>query len=361
VVESALVEVVRQWRPHVVHTLGLFNSGLYWFEIAQRHGLLGLSRWVMQLRGGSDLELNRLLPETRARICAAAAAADQIVSDNRRNFAYLRSLGIDDGRFAPISPVPGTGGVELPGVRTWPIAPEQRRMILWPKAYNTAFAVALPVLEALKLAWDRIRPCRIVMTWMVQDDVRAWIETLPSDLRSACEVHGRLGREEIWALMKEARVMLAPSLVDGVPNTLYEAMASGALPIVSPLDTLTDIVEDGAHVLFARNLYPDEIAAALVAAMTNADLVRRVTTANILRVAELADRNQIARRVSAFYRNLAGPDAAPCVAAESHRLGGEDGGRPTPADRCCVAPDTAPNRKAGLQYLQPDHYLASWR
>jgi glycosyltransferase involved in cell wall biosynthesis len=361
VVESALVEVVRQWRPHVVHTLGLFNSGLYWFEIAQGHGLLGLSRWVMQLRGGSDLELNRLVPETRARICAAAAAADQIVSDNRRNFAYLRSLGIDERRFAPISPVPGSGGVERPGLRTRPIAPEQRRMILWPKAYNTAFALALPVLEALKLAWDRIRPCRIVLTWMVQDDVRAWIEALPSDLRSACEVHGRLGREEIWTLMSEARVMLAPSLVDGVPNTLYEAMVSGALPIVSPLDTLTDIVEDGVHVLFARNLYPDEITAALVSAMTDADLLRRITTANILRVTELADRTQIARRVSAFYRNLAGPDATPCVAAELRALGGEDGGRPAPADRCSVAPDTASTRKPVFQYSQPDHNVASCR
>jgi hypothetical protein len=138
-------------------------------------------------------------------------------------------------------------------------------------------------------------------------------------------------------------------------------MASGALPIVSPLDTLTDIVEDGTHVLFARNLYPNEIAAALVSAMTNADLMRRITAANILRVAELAARSQIARRVSAFYRNLAGPDVAPRAAAESRGLGGEEGGRPMPADRCCGAPDAAPNRTPGLQYLQPDHYLASWR
>jgi len=35
--------------------------------------------------------------------------------------------------------------------------------------------------------------------------------------------------------MIQARVMSSPSLVGGVPNTLYEAMASDAFSIVSPL------------------------------------------------------------------------------------------------------------------------------
>jgi hypothetical protein len=43
--------------------------------------------------------------------------------------------------------------------------------------------------------------------------------------------------------MARSRVMLAPSLVDGIPNSLYAAMACGAFPIVSPLDTITTVVE----------------------------------------------------------------------------------------------------------------------
>ena len=99
--------------------------------------------------------------------------------------------------------------------------------------------------------------------------------------------------------------MLAPSLTDGVPNVLYEAMASGCLPIVSPLDTLRPIITDGVNALFARNLYPTEIAAALERAMNDDLLVKAVVTHNYPIVAELADRNRIRELVLKNYRSLA--------------------------------------------------------
>ena len=99
--------------------------------------------------------------------------------------------------------------------------------------------------------------------------------------------------------------MLAPSLIDGTPNCLFEAMALGALPIVSPLDTIRPIVEPEQNVLFARNLYPNEIADTLRRAMTDDDLVDRVAERNLGLVRRLADRALIARRVTAYYESLA--------------------------------------------------------
>ncbi len=100
--------------------------------------------------------------------------------------------------------------------------------------------------------------------------------------------------------------MLAPSLVDGVPNSLYEAMACGSFPIVSPLETITTLVENGRNVLFARNLYPEEIADSLVRAMTDDRLVDNAATLNVEIVTRLADRREIERRVVDYYGKLAG-------------------------------------------------------
>jgi glycosyltransferase involved in cell wall biosynthesis len=304
-VERQLAEVIETWRPDVVHTLGLFNAGLYYHDVAERFGLAGRARWLLQLRGGSDLQLNRFVPEARQRIVAAASAADQILSDNRRNFEYLEALGIPASRFSRIGTAPGSGGLDLSALGDWAAPTGARRVILWPKAYHTQFATALPVIEGLRLAWPRMQPCRLVLLWTVQEDVRLWLMTLPEEMRAGMEIHGRVDHREVLRRAAEARVVLAPSLVDGVPNVLYEAMAGGAVPIVSPIDTIADVVREPDNVLFARNLYPTEIAAALERAMTDDALVSRIAATNREVVRRLADRNEIRARVLDLYQWLA--------------------------------------------------------
>jgi glycosyltransferase involved in cell wall biosynthesis len=107
-------------------------------------------------------------------------------------------------------------------------------------------------------------------------------------------------------LMLQARVMLAPSLIDGTPNVMFEAMAAGAFPILSPLDTITGLVEQGRNVLFARNLYPEEIAEALIRAMSDDELVNRAAELNLELVGRLANRKEIRPRVVHFYESMAG-------------------------------------------------------
>jgi len=98
--------------------------------------------------------------------------------------------------------------------------------------------------------------------------------------------------------------MLAPSLVDGTPNSMFEAMATGALPIVSPLETIRALVEHERNVLFARNLYPQEIAEALYRAMTDDELVDRGAEHNLTLVRRVANRSIIRPRVIDYYTQL---------------------------------------------------------
>ena len=104
--------------------------------------------------------------------------------------------------------------------------------------------------------------------------------------------------------MPGARVMLAPALIDGVPNSLYEGMACGSYPIVSPLETIRSVVKNEENVLFARNLYPNEIAGALERAMTDDALVDAASQRNLELVRRIAGRDVIRPRVIEFYENL---------------------------------------------------------
>lgn len=301
-----VAQIIDTWHPNVIHTMGFFEAGRFFADARNEYQLQGKGQWLLQTRGGSDLELTRFQPKKAEKIGAAAAEADQILCDNTQNFVYLKAMGVDPDRFSRIGTVPGSGGLDLSKLRTWRVPPSERRTIIWPKAYNTAYTQALPVIEAIRLAWSRIQPCRIILLWVVQSDVEEWLATLPEELKACCEIHPKIAPEHVLERMGEARVMLAPSLVDGTPNSMFEAMLAGAIPIVSPLESIKSIVANEGRVLFARNLYPEEIAEALVMAFNDANLVTEVTEANLGYVAKVADRERNRERVVGLYESMAG-------------------------------------------------------
>ncbi|HMF56808.1 MAG TPA: glycosyltransferase family 4 protein [Pyrinomonadaceae bacterium] len=304
--ERWLASIIREWQPDVIHTLGLLPASFIYFRVRDKYRLRGIGKWVLQLRGGSDLTLERLDTEASSSIGEVLRSCDQLLSDNEENFKYAFEMGLREEQISPLRTVPGTGGVDVAALSSvWQGQPSARRIILWPKAYEVIWSKSLPVLEALKLCWAEIQPCEIHMLAMCRE-TRKWFLTLPEQIRQKCHIeHKRVPRERVLGLMTSARVMLAPSLVDGTPNSMFEAMATGALPIVSPLDTIRPIVKDEQNVLFARNLYPAEIAAALSRAMTDDALVDSVARTNLARVREIADRATIRPRVVEFYEKLA--------------------------------------------------------
>jgi len=306
-IEDWLADIIREWQPDIIHTLGLDPAGYFYHKVRREYKLAGIGKWMLQLRGGSDLTLTRFDPDVVEQIRNALNDCDQIISDNLVNFQYARELYISEDKFAPISPVPGTGGIDINQiVKTIVLPPSKRRDILWPKAYDSPWSLASPVLEAIKLSWEKIQPCQIHML-AVSPETRMWIQALPGNILERCFLYDRIDRSKALQLMTSARVMLAPSLVDGVPNTMYEAMAAGALPIVSPLETIIPVVKPEVNVLFARNLYPEEIASMIIRAMNDDILVDAVANQNLSLVRSIADHEKISERVVDFYQSIASP------------------------------------------------------
>jgi len=301
-----LARIIRQWRPHVVQTLGLRYASYFYLHVQQRFGVGGLGAWVVQARGGPDLALDRFDPEFSGRIREVLARCDCFIADNARNYELALEMGLAPGKLSSLGPVPGAGGVDVEALSAMGSAPPSTRgrVIVWPKAYECRQSTARPVLEALGRVFEEIRPDAVHML-AITPETRDWWNAQTPEVRARCHLHGRIPNAETLRLMAGARVMLAPSLSDGVPNSLYEAMALGALPIVSPLETITPLVRQEENALFARNLYMDEIAAALTRAMADDALADAMATRNRELVARLADRRRIGERVGEFYLKAA--------------------------------------------------------
>lgn len=306
----SLAKLIREWQPDIVHTLGLEPASYLYAEVRQHFALDKSIKWVVQARGGPDLALNRLLPEYAGRIRAVLADCDQFIADNQQNYRLaVEEMGLAAEKCAALGVVPGAGGVDVEALaaRWQDKAPSQReRVVVWPKAYEWLQSKALPVLEALQLAWEQIQPCKIYMLAAIQTELKIQYQLLPPAIREASEMLERVPHAETLTLLTQARVMLAPSLFDGVPNTLYESMAAGAVPIVSPLETILPVVNAEENVFFARNMYPHEIAEALIRAMNEDAQVDRMARDNLALVRRIANRTTIAPRVVAYYESLLG-------------------------------------------------------
>lgn len=299
-----LAEIISDWRPHIIHTFQ-FDVAEFYFRIRREYGIENGPKWVLTVRGGPELALRRLDPQYKERLRQTLTACDQLVADNQQNYEYALSVGVLENQISSLGVVPGTGGIDVTRLAEgWKGPPSERKILLVPKAYEWPQGKALPVLEALKLAETGMPPCEVHLL-AVSPEVRMWFHTLPDDVRARCFLYERIPRKQALELMVASRAMLAPSLSDGVPNSMYEAMAAGAFPIVSPLETILPLVENEQNVLFARNLYPEEIADAIIRAMTDDEMVNAAAPRNLELVKRIANREEVRRRVIAFYDRLA--------------------------------------------------------
>ena len=131
-----------------------------------------------------------------------------------------------------------------------------------------------------------------------------WLQRMPAEVRAACHCEDRIPHASLMELLGRARAMIATSISDGTPNVMLDAMAAGAIPVMSPLDSIQEWIEDGRNGLLAHALYPEQIAAALRRALQDDDLYQSARRINQDLLRSRADRQKIQPRVLDYYRSL---------------------------------------------------------
>ena len=302
--QHLLRRVVRDWKPDIIHCFGLLAAGRFVAQVLGPDDLKN-SKLVIQLRGGSDLALNHADMNLKNDLSNTLRKADAILSDNALNFQLMERMGLAIKPWPGLERVPGTGGIDIDAEIFKNVdPPSMRQEIFWPKAYESPWSKGLPILEALRIVWDRIQPFHIHMV-MAVNELPSWVSLLPEAAQGQITLYGRIPRNQVFKLMRRARVMIAPSLIDGTPNAMWEAMAAGCVPIVSPLETIVPLVRDNENVIMARNLYPNEIADALARAMLDDSLVDRIAATNKAVIGQLAGKETFRPKVLNFYKELA--------------------------------------------------------
>jgi phosphatidyl-myo-inositol dimannoside synthase len=110
---------------------------------------------------------------------------------------------------------------------------------------------------------------RLTVAIAGEGDERSALEQRARDLGAPVRLVGRLDRRETAAALAEADAVVVPSVVDeagnvdGLPNTLLEAMAAGRPIVASRVAGIPDVVTDGVNGLLVPEKDPRALAAAL--------------------------------------------------------------------------------------------------
>lgn len=298
--------ILRAWRPHIIHTLRLNpEAWLTW------QALRGLPRelrprWVLS-SWGSDLNVEIDDPAIHEQMQVCLGECDGFLADCRRDLRTARELGLAAHKVAIEDAVPVTGGLSLADVPPPKPGPE-RKLIVVPKAYEGLYNKSLAILEALALAEEALDGYEIHLL-RCSGEVRRWLRRMPESIQRRCHPRDSVPRSDLFALLEHARVMMAPSLSDGTPLAMLEAMAAGALPLMSPLESIREWIMDGHNGLLAPALHPDRIATALRRALTDDALLYRAQPVNRQLISERANRDLIRPRIRRYYRELASHNA----------------------------------------------------
>lgn len=225
---------------HYVSTAGFLGT---WFGALQQLPV------ILSVRG-NDLDRELFPPGDFARL-EWCLRRSQLVAAVSRDLA--RKVEVLSGRSAMVLPNAVDPTVFQPGPRSAALAD---RYALAPDETVLGFSGELRAkkgLPFLLLAFRELlerQPARLLLIGEVRNQDRGEFErlTVDSAVRDRLIVTGHLANPaEVAEHVRLADVMLFPSLWEGMPNSLLEAMACGVPVIASDAGAIPEIIVDGVN------------------------------------------------------------------------------------------------------------------
>lgn len=108
-------------------------------------------------------------------------------------------------------------------------------------------------------------------------------------------------KQRLW---QSANVLVFPSHAEGLPYTLLESMANGAVPVISPVGAIPEVVQDQVHGVFVPPRNPKAIADALELLHHDRASLQRMAIAGRQRIVDHYSVARLACEFQNLYRSL---------------------------------------------------------
>jgi hypothetical protein len=291
-------QLVEEFHPDLVHALRIPFEGML-ANSTPRGIPLVVSIW------GNDLTLH-----AHGSIFMAALTrktlrrADGLIADAGRDIRLGGEWGFAPGK--PTLVVPGAGGIRMEEMETQSKSgnlPEELPevpIVVNPRGQRPGSLRQDVFFRAIPLVTEKI-PTALFICPNLAGDVEAerWVESL--GIGSNTKLWPRLERAQMWHLYKKSGVFVSPSVHDGTPNSLLEAMASGCFPVVGNIESMQEWVKPGINGMLVDATSPRDLATAIIKAFENPALRAIAKKVNARIIAERATYERCMAKTEAFY------------------------------------------------------------
>jgi glycosyltransferase involved in cell wall biosynthesis len=297
--------LIAQISPDMVHAMRIPFEGILAAKATPAETPLLISVW------GNDLTLWAVRNSLIARQTRQALRrADALHCDCKRDLDLAKRTWDFESK-KPTIVLPGAGGVQAelfhPGYPDSKLLHElgiadNSPVIFNPRGVrdyvrNDVFFQAIPrVLERY--------PKAIFVCAGMQSNAKAenWIRRL--SIQNNVRLLPSIDRERMAEIFRMSSVAVSPSLHDGTPNTLLEAMACGCFPVAGDIESVREWVTDKANGLLCDPTDSDSLASAIVRALSDEQLRSRARALNIQLIAERAEYTNVMQQAEEFYVNV---------------------------------------------------------
>jgi Glycosyltransferase len=295
-----LIHVVKKWQPAIVFSLKMQNDGYLVSLAKQLMGKNFTPKWV-HFNWGTDIEFfgkhQDYAAEHLPKIMQLLSLCDYHIADCQRDARQAVTFGF---KGESLGTCLAHGGFDLAYLEKIRDENSGKRDIILIKGRQGGYVgKAFNVLAALHKIPDLLRGYKIKIM-MPSTDVKGVAAFLKQIDGIDYEIVSKLPYRELLALFAQSKIAVAASDVDGTPSFLVEAMAMGAFPIHSDMESIREWVQDGVNgLLFPVNDIP-ALNACITKALNDEDMLIKAQKVNWDITKHRMDRSRLRDHIKAL-------------------------------------------------------------
>jgi len=301
---NTICKLIEEIQPDIIHAMRIPFEGILAAKATPSGLPVLISVW------GNDFTLfAKRYPLIGWQTKQTMQRADALHCDCQRDLRLAKIWGFKPDK--PAIVLPSAGGIQTSIFYPGPISgtlreelriPDDASVVINPRGFRGYVRNDI-FFRAIRLVLEQ-RPNVVFLCSAMEGNPMAerWVRSL--NISHAVRLLPIVPRDHMADFFRLAQVTVSPSVHDGTPNTLLEAMACGCFPVAGDIESIREWITDGVNGLLCDPTDPQSLARAILRALDDTDLRYRAREHNLKLIAERAEYGKVMAQAEQFYYQI---------------------------------------------------------